>query len=113
MEYAFGLDSLEIDVGGIFLSEEGGVSRGLPIVRFTIEGEGNQVIFARRSDFGEVNLTYSVEYSNDLQSWTASQASPNVLYNDAEIDVVGVTDPLFLQENSKYEFYRVRVELGN
>jgi hypothetical protein len=96
LEWAFGTnpansstDSLAVDAGAI-------TKRGAPTTLAISDGQGGVIHFAafgRRKDYVALGLTYTVLFSSDLGTWTASPAEPNVIADDGEIEIVTIPYP--------------------
>lgn len=110
LEYAFGTDPTVSSTAPLVYS--GGVltSPGQPI----LEQDGGvwYAVFARRADYLDAGLTYTVEFSSALSAWTPTAAVPTFLATDGEIDVVRVPFLNFVPSDSgpqKPTFFRVEV----
>ncbi len=60
------------------------------------QGVAYRVVFGRRKDHVAAGLTYTVQFSADLQTWTTSGTSPEVLTgpgNTADVETVAVPFP--------------------
>ncbi|MGJ8672463.1 PKD domain-containing protein [Rubritalea sp.] len=108
IEYAFGLDPSVSDGRELLFNGASFMSRGLPIVDW-----GNpaslQFTFPRRVDYASVDLSYTVQYSSDLENWYDSLLLPTILYTDGDIQIVEITDPLFAPGVTGCRFLRVSV----
>ena len=61
-----------------------------------VNGVDFRAVFGRRKDYQAAGLTYTVQFSVDLQNWLDSTAFPEVLASDEEIDAVSVPYPFFI-----------------
>jgi hypothetical protein len=70
-------------------------------------------VFARRKDYVEAGLTYTVEFSNSLSAWTPSSAGLTVIASDSLMDVVRVPFPNIIDGGDngpqKPRFFQVEV----
>ncbi|GHC05047.1 hypothetical protein GCM10007047_22470 [Cerasicoccus arenae] len=112
LEYAFGLNptgGYEAD-----LSPENPLfaNSGLPKLDWGIDGS-LQFVFPRRVDYAAAQLTYTVQYSSDMQTWMDSSVAPTVIYTDGDIQVVEIADPLFLEDDAGSHFLRISVTADN
>ena len=110
-EYAFGMNPLVNSSATVDWLGSSLLARGTPRV-FMSTAPGSftyRAVFARRIDFAAARLKYTVEFSANLSFWQASTATPAVLANDGEIQVVSVPYP-FAVGNRKATYFRVRVE---
>ena len=109
-EFAFGIDpgNPGSGAGAAEIQYEAGVitRRGPPAMRLTNTNEF-EVVFARRK--GTSGLSYLVQHSNDLGTWTDISVAPQVLADDSEMEVVKVTFPFTLPSNQTSRYFRVRV----
>jgi hypothetical protein len=107
-EYAFGTNPNASDSGPIELNGSSVVKRGSPIV--TVGTNGTTVdpnaVFCRRKDAASVGLTYTVQFSADMTTWSTSTATPTVIADDGEIEVVKVHYP-FSVNGRKAQFFHV------
>ncbi|MBT8036351.1 MAG: family 16 glycosylhydrolase [Verrucomicrobiae bacterium] len=82
-EFAFGTDPTSSDSLPLIYTANGDVNRpGKPILQnFAAQGESPayRAVYSRRKDFDTAGLTYTVEFSADLEQWTASAVTPTVL----------------------------------
>jgi hypothetical protein len=118
-EFAFGTNPNAV-TGSIGIDENGTVTnpRGTPVPRLygiTAQTVDFRAIFSRRKGFGDSGLIYTVEFSTLEEGcpWVASAAIPTLMDgSDAEIDVVYVPYPVFIQTDKGFEkprFFRVGV----
>jgi autotransporter-associated beta strand protein len=110
MEWAFGTDPTANSAGPIIYS--GGIvtGRGQPVLG--VDAGVYYAVFGRRTDYVAAGLTYTVEFSNALSSWTATAAVPTVIATDGVIDAVRVPFPNFVPSDSgpqKPTFFRVLI----
>lgn len=110
-EYAFGMNPLVNSSASVAWLGSNLLTRGTPRV-FMSTAPGSftyRAVFSRRIDFAAARLKYTVEFSANLSTWQAATATPAVLANDGEIQVVSVPYP-FAVGNRKATYFRVRVE---
>lgn len=110
MEFAFGTDPTVNSAGSI--SYSGGVvtATGQPVLE--VDGGIYYAVFGRRVDYQAAGLTYTVEFSNALSSWTPTTAVPTVIATDGVIEAVRVPFLNFVPSDSgpqKPTFFRVGV----
>jgi len=108
-EFAFGMHPMQGLIGAVQWSGSTLLSAGTPLVSATGSGGAFQAVFARRLDYLAARLTYTVEFSADLVTWEASTATPSVLASNAEMHVVSVPYPLFVN-GQKAAFFRVKLQ---
>lgn len=110
LEFAFGTDPTLALGDSVRWTGATLQATGLP-VPFAFKGPGGftfRAVFSRRRDFAAFGLSYSVEFSGDLATWRASTATPSVLADDGEFQVVSVPYPFFVN-GKKATFFRVKV----
>lgn len=109
-EYAFGTDPNVSDSSALQVTSGSVTKRGSPIV--TVGTNGTTVdpnaVFCRRKDAASVGLTYTVQFSADLNTWATSNVTPTVIADDGEIEVVKVHYP-FSVNGRKAQFFHVVV----
>ena len=117
LEFAFGtnpaVSSLgSLQYGGTFAGNGAITARGQPITAFESIATGIdfRALFVRRVDYVAAGLTYTVQFSADMLSWTASAAVPVVLANDGTYQIVSVPYPPFVN-GRKARFFRVQVTI--
>ena len=113
VEWAFGLNPTAVDGGGIAISGNLLTQRGTATVTIanTQFGVDFRVLFGRRTNYLALGLTYTVQFSADLQTWESSGATPTIVASDGEIDAVTVPYPFFLSTGGKAQFFRVSVTM--
>jgi hypothetical protein len=102
-----GLDSVAYSSG--LISQLGQPTTSVTNITYGIDF---LAVFGRRKDYLAVGLTYQVQFSSDLVTWTNSIAPPTVVASDAEMEVVTVRYPFFLPSGHKARFFRVSVSLN-
>jgi hypothetical protein len=110
-EYAFGMNPSQGFSGMLRWSGADLLERGVP-TPFASGTAGSftfRAVFARRKDFAAAGLSYTVEFSGDLSSWKASNATPSVLAEDGGIQAVSVPYPFFVN-GKKATYFRVKVQ---
>jgi len=111
LEWAFGTNPTAGSGGAIQVSSGVLIAHGAPAVFTMPDGQGGVNLFAlfgRRKDAGTVGLTYAVEFSETLTAWTVSDAIPEVIAQDSEIEAVVVPFP-HIESYPPKTFFRVRV----
>jgi hypothetical protein len=85
----------------------------------TAQSPSYVAVFPRRKNHQAAGLTYTVQFSADLATWTDETATPTVLTaagSPGEMEVVGIsfpaTVPLQGGGNAAPKFFRVRVTSG-
>ena len=86
---------------------------GLPLVwvEATGNGTGFSALFIQRKDAALAGLTYTVEFSADVTTWSASITAPTVLADDGTYQIMAVPYPP-LVNGAQARFSRVRVTLA-
>jgi len=69
--------------------------------------DGTNALFIRRRDYISAGITYTVEFSPDLTTWTSSTAISTVLADDGTHEVVRVPMPA----SQTRHFFRVKVQV--
>ena len=78
VEFAFGLDPTTTSTEPMIYVADGELTTpGLPLLENF--GSGFEAVFTRRKDHMAAGLTYVVEFSADLRSWTSSSAGLQVV----------------------------------
>lgn len=110
-EFAFGTDPTLASGDPVRWSGATLQATGLP-VPYAFKGPGGftfRAVFSRRRDFAAFGFIYTVEFSGDLDTWRASAATPSVLADDGEFQVVAVPYPFFVN-GKKAKYFRVKVQ---
>ena len=87
---------------------------GQPIAMFESIGNGAdfRALFLRRDDYASgstyAGITYNVQFSANLLTWTNSTAIPSVLADNGTYQLVSVPYPPFVG-GKKARFFRVQV----
>ena len=107
LEFAFG--TAPTTRNSSLVAESGGsiVSLGAPVPR--VIGGNSFALFARRKNFSAAALTYTVQFSVDLASWTDSNATPDLLADNGTMQVVSIPFPILSGKLARY--FRVRVAM--
>jgi hypothetical protein len=86
---------------------------GQPITVFepTALGIDYRALFVRRVDHVAAGLTYTPQFSADLQTWVPSAVVPTVLADDGINQIVSVPYPQFLS-GKKARFFRISVSIA-
>jgi hypothetical protein len=120
MEFAFGTDPTSptsgapaLQYAGTFAGGGTITGTGQPITMFEVNANGVdfRALFVRRADYASAGLTYVVQFSADLNSWTASAVAPTVLADDGTLQIVSVPYVPFVQ-GKKARFFRVQVSIA-
>ena len=120
MEFGFGTDPTSpasgappLQYAGTFAGGGTIAGTGQPIMKFetTVTGVDFRALFVRRVDFAAAGLTYTVQFSADLNSWTSSAAAPTVLADDGTFQIVSVPYLPFVH-GKKARFFRVQVSIA-
>jgi hypothetical protein len=109
-EFAFGTDPTVASGDSVRWSGSTLQATGLPVPYAfkSSSGFAFRAVFSRRRDFAAFGLSYTVEFSGDLVTWRASTATPSVLADDGQFQVVSVPYPFFVN-GRKATFFRVKV----
>jgi hypothetical protein len=107
-EYGFATDPMNGASTGIAYSEGNVTAYGQPTLDTS---SGYAAVFGRRVDRVALGLTYTVQFSADLQSWENNTAEPTVLAADAEIEAVSVPFPATINPGNPVvpHFFRILV----
>jgi hypothetical protein len=110
-EFAFGTDPTQSSSASVLWTGATLGATGLPVpfASRSQSGFSFRAVFSRRRDFAVFGLRYAVEFSGDLVTWRASTATPSVLADDGEFQVVSVPYPFFVN-GRKATFFRVKVQ---
>lgn len=112
LEFAFGTDPSQASGGSVQWSGSSVITAGSPIPYVFQGGPGTfsyRAAFSRRKDYASHGLTYTVEFSADLNTWRASSVAPTILADDDAIQVVYVPYLIFVN-GRKATFFRVGVQ---
>jgi hypothetical protein len=110
-KWAFDIDPNSGERGPIQVDGNVAIKHGTPVILAYPDGAGGSncfALFGRRKDAAASGLTYTVETSADLLTWTALADTPAVVAQDSEIEAVTVAippPPAGWQQN----FFRVTV----
>jgi autotransporter-associated beta strand protein len=111
LEYAFGTNPTANYSGPLSYTGATLTTPGQPILEKV--GGVWYAVFARRKDYVEAGLTYTVEFSNSLSAWTPSSAGLTVIASDSLMDVVRVPFPNIIDGGDngpqKPRFFQVEV----
>lgn len=111
LEFAFGTDPFSYSAGSLAHAAGLITLRGQPTV--SVQNIPNSVdfraVFLRRKDYLSSGLRYRVQFSGDLITWQTSSTTPSWLAADADMDVVSVPYPFFVN-GKKARFFRVSVD---
>ena len=114
LEFAFGTDPNAADQAD--LAFDGSVN-GIPTVQVVDNGGINEfnAVFVRRDDHGTSgSVTYTLEFSSDLENWFESATVPTLVTDstdDPAYEVVSVAYPSFLPDTQAPQYFRVIVNL--
>ena len=106
LEWAFGSNPKTANTGSLAVSAATIVRRGTPTS--LTAGTSQLAAFGRRKDYVSSGLTYLVQFSNDMATWTTSAATPSVIADDGEIEIVTVPFPT-PADGTRGSFFRVVV----
>jgi uncharacterized delta-60 repeat protein len=84
---------------------------GQPSARYepsATSGVDNRATFIRRADHASLGLTYTVQFSANLTTWSNSTVTPTVLASSGDYQLVSVKYPLFVGGRPA-RFFRVTV----
>ena len=112
LEFAFGTDPSQASGGSVQWSGSSLITAGSPIPYVFQGGTGTfsyRAAFSRRKDYSLHGLTYTVEFSADLNTWEASSAAPTILADDGTIQAVYVPYLDFVN-GKRATFFRVGVQ---
>ncbi|MFN0075008.1 MAG: beta strand repeat-containing protein [Prosthecobacter sp.] len=101
LEFAFGMQPASARRGSLTYSVNV-ITTGEPVASVT------NAIFVRRKDYLTAGLTYTVEFSPDLTTWTPASTTPDVLADDGIHQVVSVPMPT----GQTRHFFRIVVSGG-
>ena len=113
LEWAFGTNPKLSSPVALLVNAGTITNRGGPTtltVNDELGGAVRLAAFARRKDRVAAGLTYFVEFSSDLETWTLSADVPTVIADDGEIEIVTVPYPPLL-DGQIANFFRVEVTL--
>ena len=106
LKYAFGTSPVVSGMNVLQVSGSTVLAHGAPVLQF---GSGGPVaVFCQRDDHLATGLTYTVQFSADLSSWTNSADTPAVLADDGTVQLVSVAFPA-LVNGQVPKFFRVSV----
>jgi surface-anchored protein len=92
LEYAFGLNPTASSPSPLSLGPDNAlVSRGVPA--WVRSDSQNYAVFLRRKDRIAARLEYAVETSSNLSAWQTLTATPEVIGNEGEMEIVRVPIP--------------------
>lgn len=112
LEFAFSTDPSQPTGGSVQWSGSSLITAGSPIPYVFQGGPGTfsyRAAFSRRKDYALHGLSYSVEFSADLNTWRASTVAPTILADDGAVQVVYVPYLVFVN-GRKATFFRVGVQ---
>jgi hypothetical protein len=113
LEWAFGTPPDSSSPTALSIDDGYLTARGKPVALLLEDGLGGVrrvAAFCRRKDHVALRLTYSVAFSGDLAAWDFSTATPTVLADDGEIEIVAVPFPAPVNDQST-DFFRVSVSI--
>ena len=99
LEFAYGTDPSQALGGSVQWSGSSLITAGSPIPYVFQGGTGTfsyRAAFSRRKDYSSHGLSYTVEFSADLNTWKASSVAPTILADDGMVQVVSVPYPVFV-----------------
>ena len=111
MEYAFGSNPAVNSSATLAYADGVLTTPGQPVL--VKEGGVWYAVFARRKDYQDASLTYTVQFSSSLSAWVDGVTTPTVIATDGTLDVVRVPFPNFIEDGingpQKPTFFRVEV----
>ena len=118
LKFAFDMDPLVSASGGVQFDSAELIAPGMPTLDLVpAPGDSGdfRAVFARRKDFAEAQLDYSVHFSADLQFWWVSPAAPMLWHDggDHEVDLMYLPFPASIDTANGAEtptFFRVAIE---
>lgn len=113
IEFAFGLDPTISENDDVVIENDILIKRGLPFLTTDTEGEIEQryAVFLRRKDYVSEGLTYTPEFSADLELWEPGLAAPEIIAQDDEFEVLQVPFPAAV-DGLEPRFFQVEVTLS-
>ncbi len=115
LEFAFGLNPNATDGGPIVADVPNGMlsQRGQPTVWYqsTTTGTDFRALFIRRKNAVDAGLIYIPQFSGDLLTWTNSTATPVVIADAGEVELVSVRYPFFAG-GKKARYFRIGVSVN-
>jgi hypothetical protein len=66
------------------------------------------VLFVRRKDASEAGLVYTPQFSGDLLNWANSSATPTVIADGGEVELVSIRYPFFVA-GRKARYFRMDI----
>lgn len=116
LEFAFGLNTGANDNTSLVADVNSGIltSRGTPIVfhQATQNGVDIRAVFIRRKNPAASGISYTPQFSADMETWVDGTSLPIVLADDGDYELVSVRYPLFVN-NRKAQFFRIAVAETN
>ena len=95
---------------GTFAGNGAIISTGMPTAVWenVTGGVDYRALFVRRTDYRALELTYTVQFSANLSTWSESLTEPQILADDGINQIVSVPYPPFLAGEKAY-FFRISV----
>jgi hypothetical protein len=112
LEFAYGTDPSQALGGSVQWSGSSLITAGSPIPYVFQGGMGTysyRAAFSRRKDYSLHSLTYTVEFSADLNTWEPSSVAPTILADDGIMQAVYVPYLDFVN-GKRATFFRVGVQ---
>jgi hypothetical protein len=84
---------------------------GQPTMRFersSTTGVDNRAVFTRRADHASLGLTYTIQFSANMTTWSTSTTIPTVLNTQGDYQLVSVRYPLFVGGRPA-RFFRITI----
>jgi hypothetical protein len=85
--------------------------KSVPTIVPSHTGQGYNVVITRRQDWQAAGLTYTYEFSTDLETWTVNSATPTILATDGYYESVSVPFPN-IANSDPGRFVRVQVSIA-
>lgn len=114
LEFAFGTDPNVSDAGALIVNEIGGTfTPGTPIVDIAFSPLSAKARFIRRVDHASSGITYTAQFSHDLDTWEDLDGSTAVqiigISESMDYEAVEMDYPTFLSSGRKAHFYRLNI----
>lgn len=118
LEFAFGMDPNVNYVSSLKVDEDdGSFTPGTPVVKVDFEPLSVMARFIRLVDHESSGITYTAQFSHDLNTWEDLAGSTAVRVSgtteSGEYEAVELSYPTFLTTGKKARFYRVQINGSN
>jgi len=111
LEWGFGTNPAGADAGPLAVNGTTITAYGGPITITVPDGAGgvnHLAAFGRQKNYLSLGLTYTVQFTTDFSTWTTVTATPAVLADDGQIQIVTVPFPAQIDDGPAV-FFRVGV----